>query len=66
MYFQEFQKRESETANTSASQDAMIVFSYEGCNFHIKLSQVVKSQVSTGTRTQGLWRTVPALYPLSY
>lgn len=27
---------------------------------------VVKSQVSTGTRTQGLWRTVSALYPLSY
>ena len=30
------------------------------------MSQVVKSQVSTGTRTQGLWRTVPGLYPLSY
>lgn len=33
------------------------------------MKQVLKSQVSTGNQTQGLWRTVPAgpaLYPLSY
>ena len=30
------------------------------------MSQVVISQVSTRTRTQGLRRTVPALCPLSY
>ena len=30
------------------------------------MSQVVKSHVSTGTRTKDLWRTVPLLHPLSY
>lgn len=27
--------------------------------------QVLKSQVSTGTQTQGLWHTMQALLPLS-
>ena len=35
------------------------------CKINI-MPQVVKSQVSTGTWNQGLWRTVPALSPLSY
>ena len=51
-------KLTNERKGVQEMREAYIIYNVVGIYVGHQMSQVVKGQVSTRTRTQGLWRTV--------